>query len=180
MTLLRTTSPSGRDRFWTLKEFVQGKPLGHPSHAMFVHFPVAFTIGALAFDLLSRAGRFPEAPLAATWLIVGAFAGAAPAVVTGLVDWWGMAPGSPKRTVATRHMLFQVAAMAAFVAAFALRWSDRRAPEAHPVWIALEAAGVAVMLAGQWLGGVLVYRMGMRVSTAQSRNPQERAGGPGA
>ncbi|MGZ4105142.1 MAG: DUF2231 domain-containing protein, partial [Actinomycetota bacterium] len=94
MSLLRYTGPSGEQRPWTLKEIVQGKPLGHPSHAMFVHFPVAFYIGALGLDVVSRIGHFPSAPLAATWLILGAFAGSLFAVPTGLVDWWGMKPGS--------------------------------------------------------------------------------------
>lgn len=167
MSLLRHRSPQGEERRWTLREVVQGKPLGHPSHAMFVHFPVAFWIGALGFDLLSVAGRFPEAPLLATWLLAGGLVGFVPAAVTGLVDWWGMAPGSRKRRVATRHMLFQTAAAALLALDLAMRWAERRGPRAEPAWIALDIAGAALLLAGQWLGGVLVYRMGMRVSTAR-------------
>ncbi|HSL67396.1 MAG TPA: DUF2231 domain-containing protein [Actinomycetota bacterium] len=70
---------------WTLKDVVQGKPLHHPSHPMFVHFPVAFCFGALGLDVLSRLGRFPAAPLAATWLLIEAFAGTVFAALTGLV-----------------------------------------------------------------------------------------------
>jgi len=107
-----------------------------------VHFPVAFYVGALGLDVLSRVGRFPAAPLAATWLLIGAFAGTVFAVTTGLVDWWGMVPGSKKR---------------------------RHRAEADPLWIVIEAVGVAVLIVAQWFGGVLVYGMGMRVSTAQHR-----------
>lgn len=89
--------------------------------------------------MLSRLGRFPAAPLAATWLLIGAFAGTVFAVTTGLVDWWG--------------------------------WPDRHRAEADPLWIVLEAVGVAVLVVAQWFGGVLVYGMGMRVSTAQHREP---------
>lgn len=150
---------------WSIKEIVQGKPFGHPSHAMFVHFPVAFYFGALAFDVLSRLGRFPEAPVAATWLLVGAAATTLPTVITGLVDWWGMVPGSSKWTTATRHMLFQFAAASFFVTTLALRWTHRHDTRAATLWLVLEAVGVVLLTAGQWLGGVLVYRMGMRVST---------------
>lgn len=156
---------------WTLKEVVQGKPLGHPSHPMFVHFPVAFYVGALGLDVLSRLGRFPAAPLAATWLLIGAFAGTVFAVTTGLVDWWGMVPGSKKRRWATKHMLLQLTTFAIFLVDFAVRWPDRHRAEADPLWIVLEAAGVAVLVVAQWFGGVLVYGMGMRVSTAQHREP---------
>lgn len=169
MSLLRYRSPSGEERFWTLKEVVQGKPLGHPSHAMFVHFPAAFYVGALALDVLSRLGTFPAAPLASTWLLIGAFVGSAFAVTTGLVDWWGMVPGSRKRRWATRHMLLQLATLAIFALNFAVRWSGRHRAEAEVLWVALDAIGVAVLIVGQWMGGVLVYQMGMRVSTATER-----------
>ena len=169
MQLLRYRGPDGEERRWTLKEIVQGKPLGHPSHAMLVHFPVAFYFGALAFDLMSRAGRFPQAPPAATWLIVGALAATIPAALTGLVDWWGMVPGSSKRRVATRHMLFQLGAAAVFAIDLGIRWSERHRPTAEWRWVALEVVGVVVLSAGQWLGGVLVYEMGMRVRTVRER-----------
>ena len=85
MSLFYTETPSGERRRWTLKEFVQGRPIGHPSHVMFVHFPVALYIGALGLDIVSRIGHFPSAPLAATWLILGAFAGIF--VVNEVVRW---------------------------------------------------------------------------------------------
>lgn len=165
MSLLKTRTETGAERFWTLKEVVQGKPLGHASHPMFIHFPVAFYIGAVVFDVMSRVGNFPEAPVAATWLIVGAFIATVFAVTTGLVDWWGMIPGSKKRRWATKHMLFQLAAFAFFMANLIVRWADRYASQAEPLWIILGAIGVAFMIVGQWMGGVLVYQMGMRVGS---------------
>jgi len=165
---LRARTPEGGTRPWTLREVVQGKPLGHPSHPMFVHFPVAFFLGALALDVLSLLGRFPAAPLAATWALVGGFLGLVPTVLTGLVDWWGMVPGSRKRRWATRHALVQTAASALFLAALLVRYGGRGRAEAEPAWIALEAVGAAVLVVGQWLGGVLVYGMAMRVSTGRS------------
>ncbi len=152
---------------WTLKDVVQGKPLHHPSHPMFVHFPVAFYFGALGLDVLSRLGGFPAAPLAATWLLIGAFAGTVFAALTGLVDWWGMVPGSRKRRWATWHMLLQLTTLGIFLVDFAIRWADRHQPEADSLWIGLEAVGVCVLGVAQWVGGVLVYRMGMRVSTTE-------------
>lgn len=158
-------APDGRP--WTLTEVLQGRPLGHPSHAMFVHFPVAFYVAALVLDAVSRLREVPEAPLAATWLIAGAVAATVPAALTGLVDWWGMVPGSTKRRWATRHMVAQLAAFAVFLAVLLMRWPDRSADQASALWIALEVAGVVILAVGQWLGGVLVYDLGMRVSTAR-------------
>jgi len=144
---------------------------------MFIHFPVAFYVGALALDVLSRVGRFPEAPLAATWLLIGAFIGTVFAATTGLVDWAGMVRGSRKRRWATNHMLLQLGAAAVFVVDFAIRWSGRRQAEANWSWIALDAIGVAILIVGQWFGGVLVYGMGMRVSTMKYQEAVEGEAG---
>ena len=50
---------------------------------------------------------------------------------------------------------------------FAIRWADRHQPEADVLWIGLETVGVSVLAVAQWFGGVLEYRMGMRVSTTE-------------
>jgi len=163
MSLFYTETPSGERRRWTLKEFVQGRPIGHPSHVMFVHFPVALYIGALGLDIVSRIGHFPSAPLAATWLILGAFAGSLFAVPTGLVDWWGMKPGSRARKVANKHLLLQLTTAGIFVVNEVVRWSHRNDPRAHSLWIVLGAIGVITLTLGQYFGGVLVYRIGFRV-----------------
>ncbi|HXF37505.1 MAG TPA: DUF2231 domain-containing protein [Actinomycetota bacterium] len=162
-TFLRTRAPTGRP--WTAREIAQGMPLGHPTHAVLVHFPVAFFLGALALDVASRWGRFPAAPLAATWALVAGALAAVPTALTGLLDRAGMVRGSTKRRWATRHALVQAGAVVLFVLALLLRLPDRGRPEAEALWIGVEAVGAAVLVVGQWLGGMLVYRMGMRVST---------------
>jgi uncharacterized membrane protein len=164
---LKYRSGSGEERPWTLKEIVQGQPLGHPSHALFVHFPVAYYIAVLAFDVMTRLHPDPGLVFGATLLVVGAFAGSAFAVTTGLVDWLSMVPGSKKRRWATRHMLAQLTTFAFFLVALILRWPHRHDGRASAVWIAVEAVGVGFLLLGQWLGGRLVYEMAMRVRTGR-------------
>lgn len=39
-----------------LKDFLQGKWLGHPLHPLLVHLPTALWPAALVFDILSIAG----------------------------------------------------------------------------------------------------------------------------
>ncbi len=167
MIQLKFRSPSGEERPWKLREIVEGQPLGHPSHPMFVHFPVAFYIGALAFDLMTKLFEFPGLVQAATFLIIGAFAGSLFAVPTGLVDWWQMAKGSEKRRKATQHLLLQVTTFVLFVVALILRWPDRNAAEADILWIVIEAIAVAILIVGQYIGGILVYQMAMRVRTTR-------------
>ena len=164
---LKYRSPSGEERPWTLREIVQGQPLGHPSHAMFVHFPVAFYVGVLSLDILTRIHENSGLVYAATLLIIGAFMASVFAVTTGLVDYFQMIPGSRKRKVATQHLLLQVSTFTLFALALILRWPDRTDPRAHVVWILVEGLAVILLLMGQYLGGRLVYEMAMRVRTGR-------------
>lgn len=160
---LRRRLPTGETRPWTLTEVVQGKPLEHPSHPMFVHFPVAFYIATLALDVLSKLGRFPSAPVATTWLLLGAFGATLVAVTTGLVDRATTRPGTKVRKRVNLHMYLQLVTAVLFVVNFAIRWSDRHLAEAKPLWLILDVVGVATLVVGQYLGGILVYVIGLRV-----------------
>lgn len=170
---LKNTSPSGESRMWTLKEIVEGKPLGHPSHPLFIHFPLAFYFGVLGLDIMSKLGTFPGAPLATTWLLIGAFAGTLAAATTGLVDWWGMRKGSQTRHLANQHLLAQSLTAAIFVANFIIRYGDRHLAEAKTVWIALDIIGVITLTIGQYLGGMLVYGIGFRVGEQPPARPKK-------
>ena len=62
---LKHRLPTGESRPWTLREIIQGRPVDRPTHPMLVHFPIAFYIGALVVDVISRIWTFPTAPLMA-------------------------------------------------------------------------------------------------------------------
>lgn len=162
---------------WTLKEIAQGKPWAHPTHAMFVHFPTALYPTALVFGLISHLQRSAHAADAATLLVGLGVLGTVPAALTGLLDRSGMVAGSTKRRVATKHMLYQIAAFALAVLAFVLFLVERTGP-APFVGLLVLGAAVAVMVAGNWVGGVLVYRMAMRVGG--DRRPSRRRVGTDA
>jgi uncharacterized membrane protein len=165
---LRYHAPDGTVRNWRLREIVQGKPLGHPSHPLFVHFPIAFYSAILAFDIMSLISPSPGLVLAGSYLFLGAFVATVMLLITGLTDWWTMVKGSSKRRLATNHMLVQLTASAFFIVTFVIRWPDRAVPQADTLWIILEAIGYAILIVGQYLGGVLVYEKAMRVSTGGS------------
>lgn len=162
---LKHRSPTGETRNWTFKEIVQGYPLGHPSHPLFVHFPIAFYAASLAFDIMTRITPNEGLVLASTYLFLGAFTGTAALVVTGLVDWSGMVRRSSKKRLATNHMLLQLSGAAFFILTFILRWPNRTEAQAEMLWIVLEAIGYSIVIVGQYLGGVLVYEKAMRVGT---------------
>lgn len=169
--MLRLRAPDGRP--WTPKEIVQGQPLGHPTHALLVHYPVALPPVAVGLDLLAGGGD-PSLARASAYLSIAAAALAILAAVPGLVDWWGMIPGSPKRRVGTIHLLVQSLTIALLLASAALRWIARDAPQAPLAATLASAAATLSVLVGNYFGGELVYRMGMRVSTGAT--PPERSG----
>jgi uncharacterized membrane protein len=159
---LTRQTPTGETRAWTLREIFQGKPIDRPTHPMLIHFPIAFYIAALAFDLLSRITHVRAAPKLATWLIIAALAGFAASALTGLVERSTMRAGSKIRTMATRHMLLQYAAAAVFVVDLAVRWTHRHDARASFLWIALDLIGVLVMTVAADIGGQMVYKVGYR------------------
>jgi uncharacterized membrane protein len=163
MGFLKLRAPDGRR--WTLREWVQGHPIRHPTHPMFVHFPVAFYLAVVVFDVMTRITPSSALVLAGTYLLIGAFLGSAAAAVTGLIDWLGMIPGSSKRRLATQHMLLQVTALVVFLIIFIMRWGDRTLEQAQWSWIILALIGYGILAVGQFLGGILVYDRGMRVRT---------------
>ncbi len=154
-----------------LKEFLQGKALGHPSHPFFVHFPSALFPASLLLDLLSWWADAPGLARAAVYdLALGCGFGLL-AVLTGFLDYLGMIPGSRKHRVATWHWVIQVAVMGTFTLSLGVR-AALSVPFPTPVWLlALSAFGVLGLLVGSYFGGELVYRMGMRVSTGPQPPP---------
>jgi uncharacterized membrane protein/nitrite reductase/ring-hydroxylating ferredoxin subunit len=130
---------------------------GHAIHPALIPFPLAFLYGALVFDALWwMSGR------AAWWTTGGhlAVAGvltALVAAVPGLIDYFGtVPPDSTAKSRATRHMVVNLTSVALMALAILLRASGPAPPE---VWtLLLEAASVALITIGGWMGGTLVAR----------------------
>jgi uncharacterized membrane protein len=72
-------------------------------------------------------------------------------------------------------MLLQLTAAVFFIVNIAVRWGDRRQGEADLLWIILGVIGYLVLMVGQFLGGILVYDRGMRVSTGTREAPRSEA-----
>ena len=149
---------------WTLKDVVQGKPFGHPSHPPFVHFPSALLPAALVFDVASRLDADLTFTRAAFYNIALGLLVAVFAVITGLVDYLPMIGGSRKKVIGTRHLIAQVAAVCFFALSLLVRSFDFDATQTPIGAIVLAAAGAVALTIGNYFGGTLVYRQGMRVS----------------
>ena len=137
---------------------------GHPSHPPLTDISIgAYTVAA-ALLVLGTLGL--EEPAMAHGALLAILAGlllAPLTMLTGLLDWRGLPSGTPKRKLANLHL----ATMLAATAAFAVSWFPGRAGyqdgRVHTAALILALAGEALLLAGGYLGGALVFVHGHRV-----------------
>jgi uncharacterized membrane protein len=134
---------------------------------MFVHFPTALFPTSLLFDLLSWGFTEPTLVRAAFYNIAVGLFGALLAMVTGLVDYLGMIPGSRKHRVTTWHMLANLSLVFIFAISLGLRVLELEAVRTPLYLLALSLIGLSLLLVGNYFGAELVYRMGMRVNTGR-------------
>jgi len=134
-------------------------PLRHPLHPVLVHFPLAFWIGASASDLIAlRTHEQVWWTLSHHALAAGTLMGAL-ALVAGLLELWlRRLPPQAVRWVAV-HAGLMGSALLIFMVSLSWR-TDVPAPDSAVV---LSLIGCAVVLAGGYCGGTLVYRFGVGV-----------------
>jgi nitrite reductase/ring-hydroxylating ferredoxin subunit/uncharacterized membrane protein len=130
---------------------------GHPIHPALVHFPLAFLIGAFCFDLLGRLQTNPTLWSVGAYLAAAGIATALLAALPGFLDYFfTVPPKSSGKRRATLHMLANLAAVALFTLAWALRGQVATAP-GLAVLLA-EGLGSGLLLYAGFQGGVLVSR----------------------
>ena len=146
-----------------LIDLVRGWP-GKPSHPPLTDASIgAYTAGVVM--LVAGALGLEERQMAHGALIaisVGLLL-AVPTAVTGLLDWLQLDAGTPRRTVATLHLLTMVAATLVFAGArLAQRpgYLDGRI-ETLGLWLGVGAE--LLLTLGGYLGGALVFAYGVRV-----------------
>ena len=105
-----------------LKDFLQGKWLGHPLHPALVHVPAGLLPASLIFDVLVFA-RPDDAAAArcAFWCIAVGLSVALLAAPTGLADWWEVKPGKPARRLGVYHMVMNVVVLSLMALSLYLR-----------------------------------------------------------
>lgn len=130
---------------------------GHPLHPILVAFPIAFLYGGFLADLLGRAGGWTSVWIMGAYLSLAAVATGLAAGVPGLIDYlYAVPPRSSGKRRATWHMVVNVTALLAFAVGWAFRDGTTWLPGYGT--LVLEAAGVALVTWGGWMGGTLVYR----------------------
>jgi len=134
---------------------------GHPIHPMLVPIPIGLWIFSLFCDLMYFGGSTnPAWPTVALYTLAGGIAGALLAAVPGLIDLLSL-PAGPRPT-ALAHMTINLTVVALYAVNL---WMRLSAPENLnvPLWLSL--IGIGLLVISGWLGGKMVYVLGVAVDT---------------
>jgi uncharacterized membrane protein len=138
------------------------KLLGHPVHPMLIVLPLGLLSVAVLGDfayLITGDGTFAEV---AFWTMTVGIAGGFLAAVFGLIDWLSIPGGTRAKRVGLWHGIGNVVVIAVFAVSWYLRVPEHAySPDIAPFLVAL--VGLAGALVTSWLGGELVYRLGVGV-----------------
>ncbi len=137
------------------------KVLGHPLHPMLVVFPLGLLVTSVVYDALFLARKNSEQAVTAHKLIGAGVIGGILAAAAGLVDYRAIPDGTRAKRIGFWHGSGNVL----MLALFGLSWMKRRPNPENPSQTAL-ALSLGALLLGNvtaWLGGELVYRLGVGV-----------------
>jgi uncharacterized membrane protein len=135
---------------------------GHPIHPMLVPIPVGLWIFSLVCDIVfTVGGKNPEWATVALYTMGGGIVGALLAAVPGLIDLLSLPPGP--RKIALFHMSINLAVVVLYVVNL---WMRARGPGDPGALMWLSLASIGLLAASGWLGGKLVYELGVAVTPA--------------
>jgi len=145
------------------------KLFGHPVHPMLTVFPLGLLATAVVFDVLYLSTANSFFPAVSFYMIAAGIIGGLLAAIFGLIDWLALPSNSRAKYLGGWHGIGNVV----IVGLFAISWLLRRAnPNFIPDGLALilSFVGVGLALITWWIGGELVYRLGVAVDPGANVN----------
>jgi uncharacterized membrane protein len=137
---------------------------GKPSHPPLTDASIgAYTVG-VAMLVLGALGVEEEQMAHGSLLAIsGGLVLALPTALTGLLDWLEIERGTPARTTATIHLFTMLGATVLFALTWIVQLDGYKDDTVETgAWI-LGLAGEALLAAGGYIGGTLVFVYGIRV-----------------
>ena len=151
------------------------KLLGHPIHPLLVTFPVALLATAVLFDVIYLATGTGDFARFAFWAISIGLAVGLGAALFGLIDWLAIRPETRAKRIGMWHGVGNVVVVLLFAVSWLLRIGGMEYAGLLPFVLGLLGAGLALVTA--WLGGELVYRLGIGVDDAAHADAPSSLGG---
>ena len=137
---------------------------GHPIDPMLVTIPIGLWLLSFVCDLIFHFGNnAPEWNTVALYTMGGGIVGALLAAVPGFIDFLSL-PAELRKT-ALWHMAINLTIVAIYVVNFWLRLGTPTATGL--VWLSLLT--VLMLAVSGWLGGKMVFLLGVAVSTGEEK-----------
>ncbi len=153
-----------------LKLFLNGTWLEHPLHPLLTDVPVGAWTVALLLDLVALIFRVPNLGLASGIALGLGVLGALGAIAAGLMDYMDVDP--PEKAVGFVHGIVNIIATVLMAVAFFMLWTSNWLIDGANFIVAL--VGYLIVAFGAYLGGSLVFRMGVMINRdAYSSGPKD-------
>lgn len=144
------------------------KVFGHPFHPMLVMFPVGLLSTAVIFDIIHLVTGNPVLATVSFYMIAAGVAGGLLAAIFGFIDWLAL-PTSRAKSIGGWHGLGNVVVTGLFAVSWLLRAGHVNfVPDG--LALLLSFGGIALALVTAWIGGELVYRLGVGVDLGANLN----------
>jgi len=153
-----------------LKLLLNGTWFGHPLHPLLTDVPVGAWTVTILLDLVALILDAPGLGLAAAIAAGLGVLAAVAAIAAGLMDWMDVDP--PEKSVGVTHGILNTSATILFAISLLIRWQRHWQPTLGSFLVAL--AGYIVVSGGAYLGGGMVFRMGVMINrNAYRKGPDD-------
>lgn len=150
----------------SLADLLHGKWLGHPLHPVLTDITLGAWVSGVVLDLVSLATGNRRMSEAADTLVELGTASALPTGLAGMADYSAIKQDAVEYGAA--HALLNGSALALF--AFSIRARRQRKRDTG---VALSLAGLGVSMLSAWLGGEMVFRLGVGTDHAKRARQDE-------
>lgn len=144
--------------------------LGHPVHPMLVVLPLGLFITSVVYDLMHLKTKKKEHAIVANRLVGAGVLGGILAAAPGIIDWLAIPEGTRAKRIGFWHGLGNVLLLIMFGGSWKLR-RDAPSEETPRSAVALSLAALMLGNVTAWLGGELIYRLGVGVDTDHVSKP---------
>ncbi len=145
------------------------KLFGHPVHPMLIVYPVGLFSVAVLFDILFLVLGNPALPTVSFYVIAAGVVGGLLAAIFGFIDWLALPNNSRAKRIGGWHGLGNFVIVVLFAVSWLIRRGDANlVPNGTALLLSFVGLGMALITA--WIGGELVYRLGVGVDRGANVN----------
>jgi len=146
----------------------KAKLFGHAIHPILIVYPLGLLSTAVVFDIIYLITGNPRWSFVSFWMIAAGIIGGLLAAVFGLIDYLQIPRGTRANRIGLFHGLMNLFTLILFALSFVLRRPFPEEPSSTA--LGLSFVGFVGAILGGWLGGELVERLGVGVSSEANLN----------